>query len=98
MISIHNQIECDLHNIQQMVELLPLCVTKSERRTLESVIKVLVKEIHNQRCEIEQKMFCNIDKIAIPLFEVEPSPIDIKEQYKEMTSFFGELDALDCEK
>ena len=92
MVSIHNQIECDLHNIQEMINLLPNAKSKGEYRSIGAAVKILVKEIHNQKCLIEDKMFDSKDKVKIPLFEVEPSKIDIITEYSEMSSFFGKLD------
>jgi len=92
MVSIHNQIECDLHNIQEMVNLMPNAESKGEYRSIGASIKILVKEIHNQKCLIEDKMFDSKDKVEIPLFEAEPSPVTILEEYQDMSSFFGKLD------
>lgn len=85
------QIEADKHNIQEMVNLIPLCTTKGEERTLKAVIKNLVKEVHNQKCLIDEKMFECQGKLNIPLFEIEPSPLQAIEIYKEMDSFFGKI-------
>ena len=85
------QIEADKHNIQEMINLIPLCTTKGEERTLKAVIKNLVKEIHTQKCLIDEKLFLSNPKLHIPLFEVTPSPLEAIEIYKEMDSFFGDL-------
>ncbi len=85
------QIESDKHNIQEMINLIPLCTTKGEERTLRGVIKVLVKEVHNQKCLIEEKIFGSPPRLELPLFIVEPSPIEPIEYYGELDSFFGEL-------
>lgn len=92
MVGIHKQIEADQHNLQEMVNLLPGAESKGEYRSIAATIKVLVKEIHNQKVEIENKMFHKEPKVQIPLFEVEPSPITILEEYQDMSSFFGKFD------
>jgi len=91
-IHILQSIDCDKHNIQVMIDLIPLCTTKSEERTLKAVIKTLVKEIHNSKCLIDEKMFDSQEKVQIPLFEVEASPVTILEEYQDMSSFFGKLE------
>jgi len=92
MLSIHKQIEADKHNLQQMVDLLPGAESKGEYRSIAASIKILVKEIHNMKVEIEDKMFHKEPKIQIPLFEVEPSPVTILEEYQDMSSFFGKFE------
>lgn len=75
-----------------MINLIPLCTTKGEERTLKAVIKLIVKEIHNQKCLIDEKLFDAPKKVALPLFDVEPSPVDIVTEYGNMHSYFGSLD------
>jgi len=91
MVSIHNQIEADQHNLQEMINLLPGAESKGEYRSISATIKVLVKEVHNQRVLIEEKMFDSKDKVQIPLFEVDPSPVTTLEEYQDMSSFFGKF-------
>ena len=74
-----------------MVNLIPLCNTKGETRTLKAVIKVLVKEVHNQKVLIEEKIFGVKPRVDLPLFIVDPSPIEPVEFFSELDSFFGEL-------
>ena len=86
------QIKADKHNIQQMIDRMPLCETKGELRTLMAVINLLVKEVHNQKVIVDDKMFSSTDSVAIPLFEVEPSPVSDFEAYRDMSSYLGNLD------
>lgn len=88
------EISCDKHNIQQMINLIPLCDTKGERRTLIGGIKTLVKTIHNQKVLIDEKLFVVKPKVSIPLFEVEPSKREDIEIYRDLNSFLGNLDDL----
>ena len=91
MLNIHSQIEADKHNLQQMVNLLPGAESKGKYRSIVASIKIVVKEIHNAKCLIEEKLFDEPEKVRLPLFEVEPSPVTILEEYKELSSFFGDL-------
>ena len=87
-----NQIDCDKHNIQVLIDKLPEAESKGEYRSIGAAVKVLVKEIHNARVLIENKVWYAEETVVLPLFECEPSPISIKEHYSELDSFFGELD------
>jgi len=86
------EIQIDIENIQEMINLIPLCKSKGEKRSLEAVIKLSVKNVHNQKCLIDEKMFNSRDKVQIPLFEVEPSQLTILEEYQDMGSFFSNID------
>jgi len=92
---IQDQIECDKHNIQELINRLPYAETKGEYRSIAAAIKILVKEIHNQKVLMENKIWYAEEMVRLPLFECEPSPVDIKEHYKELSSFFGDLDVED---
>lgn len=87
-----NQVEYDKHNVQVLIDRLPHAETKSENRSIGAAIKVLVKEIHNARVLIENKVWYAEETVVLPLFECQPSPISIKDHYSELDSFFGELD------
>ena len=89
------QIEADKYNLQVMIDLMPLCTTKGERRSLDATVKKLVKEIHNQKVLIDEKLFGFPPRVAIPLFEVEPSVQEAIDIYRDMDSYLGNLDILD---
>jgi len=91
MKAILTQIECDLENIQEMVNMLPFAESKGDYRSIVATIKVLKKEIWNQKCSCEDKLFQSKEKVKIPLFECEPSPLCLLEEYKNMDSFFGDI-------
>ena len=86
------QIECDNHNIQEMINLLPCCETKGNYRKISAVIKETVKDVRNSKCLIDESLFQSPIKNIPQLFEVEPSPVNLEEHYSEMSSFFGELE------
>ena len=89
---IAKEIECDKENIQTLIDMLGnRTLTKGNRRSIEALIKRNVKNIHNQKCLIDEKMFETQAKLNIPLFEVEPSPLKAIEIYKEIDSFFGKI-------
>jgi hypothetical protein len=87
------QIEYDKHNIQQMIDLLPYCETKSEYRKIVSTIRITMRDIRNSKLLIDENLFQSPVKNKPQLFEVEPSPVDLEEHYAEMHSFFGDLEA-----
>jgi uncharacterized protein (UPF0276 family) len=86
------QIECDKHNIQQMIDLLPCCETKSSYRNIASTIKETMKDIRNSKLLIDENLFKSPIKNQPKLFEVKPSPVDLEEHYAKMHSFFGDLE------
>ena len=87
-----DSIECDKHNIQQLLDRLPGAVTKGEYRSIVANIKILVKEIHNTKVLLDHKVWYADEKVKLPLFEVEPSPLEGLEKYKNIDSFFGSLE------
>ena len=86
------EIECDRYNIQSLIDRMPLATSKGEYRSIVANIKILVKTIHNTKCSIDDKMFYKVDKVMVPLFEVRASPLNIIDEYKEMDSFFGDIE------
>ncbi len=85
-------IECDKHNIQQLMDRMQDVKWKGEYRSLGANIKVLVKEIHNAKVLLEHKIWYSDRVVKLPLFDVEPSPVEIIDEYADMDSFFGELE------
>jgi len=85
-----DQIECDMYNIQTLVDMLPFC-KKTHYNRVQNQIKNLVKEIRYQKNLISEKVFKKHFRHTPALFEVEPSElpqIDINT----ITSFFGVVD------
>lgn len=98
MKNIKNQIDCDLHNIQELINLLPHCETKGRYRSVCANIKILVKEVRNQKILITEQLFTSTARIDPKLFEVQPSEltdIDIFEEYKDIDSYFGKIELLE---
>lgn len=87
-----DQIACDVYNIQVLLNRLPHAESKGEYRSIGATIKVIVKEIHNARVLVENKVWYAEETVVLPLFHAEPSPVSIKEHYKELDSYFGELE------
>jgi hypothetical protein len=87
-----NQIQCDKENIQTMINMLPLCKTKGEYKTITSVINTTLKSIKDSKYLIDNYLWENPIKNTPKLFEVEPTPLDHSEQFKTMNSFFGKLE------
>ena len=91
---IHNkiileQIECDKHNIQELLNMLKLSQTQNEYNKISSLIKTLVKDISKQKSELINNIYETTHKTKLPLFEVELPELDIN--YHELTSFFGKI-------
>jgi len=89
---LQSQIECDLHNIQTLIDMLPSS-TKGEYRIIASNIKKLVKEIRSQKVMIAEELFEVPPSVRIKLFEVDPSPTEMKdvEKYEEIDSYLGNI-------
>lgn len=84
-----DQIKCDKENIQMLVDMLKTSESKGEYRSIKAQIKVLVREIKQQKSMLMDKVYDSHYKHNLPLFEVE-----LPEQvidYSEMSSFFGEI-------
>jgi len=86
-----DSIEADKHNLQQMMNRLPKSESKGEYRGTAAAMKILVKEIHNQRVLLEDKIWHSEETVRIPLFVVEPTPLEGLEAFKAMDSFFGNI-------
>lgn len=88
-----DQIKCDIHNIQELVNLLSECKWKEKTRynAIQNAIKTLVKEIRRQKQLVSNKVYYKEFKHVPVLFEVLPSEIE-QEDISEITSFFGLLD------
>ena len=86
------EIEMDKQNLQQLLNRLPLSESKGEYRSTQAAMKILVKEIHNTRVLLENKIWYAEETVVLPLFECEPSPIQGLEKYKEIDSFFGSIE------
>jgi len=88
-------IKTDQHNLQQMLNLLNDCDSKGRWRSISASIKTLVKEIHNTKVLLDDKVWDSKKKISFPLFECEPTPLDgleaFEREFEGMNSFFGEL-------
>ena len=91
MTHILKEIEADHHNLQEMLNLFKYSESKGEWRGISAAVKILVKTIHNQKCEAEEKLWHADETVRLPLFEVEPTPLEGLEEFKNMNSFFGEL-------
>ena len=76
-----DQLHADQHNIQELINRLPQAETKSEYRGIAATIKILVKEIKQQKQLVYDKISHRTVKHDLALFEVEiPEPeIDYSE-------------------
>ena len=86
------EIECNEHNIQQMVNALKYAESKGEYRTICAIIKDTVKTTRNSKYLMDEYFYDNPIKNTPRLFEVQASPIDHQEHFQSMDSFFGGLD------
>ena len=88
------QIECDKHNIQELINMLPNADSKGKYRSIVANIKILVKEIKYQKLLLSDKLYEKPKKLNIPLFEVNHSEIDFNDFHNmsNLSSFFGNLD------
>ncbi len=85
------QIKFDKMNIQTMMDRLPHSESKGEYRGIAAAMKILQKEIHNNKVLLEHKVWAADRMVKLPLFEVEPSPLEYLDEFEEMDSFFGDL-------
>jgi len=66
-------------------------LAKGEIRSIHATIKKIIKEIKSSKELLVEELYTSQQKITLPLFEIEPSPISEKEKYESMNSFFGNL-------
>ena len=87
-----DQIKADIHNIQELVNLLPYC-KKTRYNAVQSTIKTLVREIRYQKELISTKVYHSPNKNSLPLFEIDPSEIE-QIDMEDIASFFGNIGSL----
>ena len=86
-----DQIKCDIHNIQELVNLLPNSESKGEYRSLGANIKILVKEVKQQKALLTAKIYHKQPKNYLPLFEIELPELELCD-LEDINSFFGIID------
>ena len=85
-----DQIKADMHNIQELVNILPDC-KKTRYNLVQNTIKQLIKQIRYQKGLISNNVFKKHFRHIPLLFEVDPSEIE-QGEIESISSFFGLLD------
>ena len=86
-----DQVRCDMHNIQELINMLPYTESKGDYRSIGANIKILVKEIKQQKALLNHKIYYKQPKNYLPLFEIELPELELCD-LEDINSFFGIID------